>query len=394
MFLSYIDRSNLAVAASDLSYELGLDPRQLGRLSSAFFWSYAVSLWFAGWFMARFEVHRLFAFAFLAWTLATAFTGMAHGFVIIFALRLVLGMGESLAYPSCNQIIARDFPEHKRGFANSVIDACTKLGPAVGTLTGGLIVAHWGWRALFFLLGFGGLLWLPFWFGARPKSPDPQTPHASEAPVAAPSMLEILRVRSAWGSFLGLFCLNYIWYFLLTWLPYYLVRERHFSTQRMALLGSLPYLAIAASSMASGRISDRWIERGGSPTRVRKTFMVAGLLLATLIVPAAAVDNDDIFMGVLIFACVAFGLATSNLWTITQTCAGPPAAAKWTGMQNSLGNLAGITAPWLTGEVVSATGSFYLAFVAAGLISALGAVSFGLIVGKVETVKWAKATPP
>ena len=98
----------------------------------------------------------------------------------------------------------------------------------------------------------------------------------------APSIPEILKQRSAWGTFVGLFSYNYLSYFLLTWLPFYLVRERHFSMQKMGSIGGAAYLILAVSALISGWVSDLWIARGGTPTRVRKTFTAwagAGLLL-------------------------------------------------------------------------------------------------------------------
>jgi ACS family D-galactonate transporter-like MFS transporter len=55
--------------------------------------------------------------------------------------------------------------------------------------------------------------------------------------AAAPSLSEFLRQRSAWGTSIGLFCGNYVNYFLITWLPFYLVRERRFSMDNMAKIG-------------------------------------------------------------------------------------------------------------------------------------------------------------
>ena len=60
-----------------------------------------------------------------------------------------------------------------------------------------------------------------------------------------PSFGAILSRRAAWGTFVGLFCGNYAWYFLLTWLPQYLLMERHYTTRMMAIYGSLPFWGVA-----------------------------------------------------------------------------------------------------------------------------------------------------
>jgi len=95
------------------------------------------------------------------------------GFSALFLLRLLLGAAESVAYPSYSKIIATRFPEHRRGLTNALIDAGSKAGPALGTLIGGLVVARFGWRALFSILGFGALLWVPLWVPGR-RVPKPR----------------------------------------------------------------------------------------------------------------------------------------------------------------------------------------------------------------------------
>ena len=206
--------------------------------------------------------------------------------------------------------------------------------------------------------------------------------------MGAPSFAEILSKRDAWGTFLGLFCGNYIWYFLLTWLPFYLVRERHFTIEQMALVGSLPFFGIATTSVIGGYLSDNWIAKGGSPTRIRKMFVVGGLILVNIMLPAVLIKDNNTAMVVLMVASLCFGFYSSNLWAITQTRAGPVASGKWTGMQNGIGNLAGVVAPTVTGIVVDKTGEFFLAFVAAGVVSILGAACFWFVVGPVKPIPW------
>jgi MFS family permease len=387
--INYIDRGTLSVAAPQLTSELSLNPREMGMLLSGFFWTYASFLILAGWLVDRYDVRWVFGIGFVLWSGATLATGFVSGFTALMALRLLLGMGESVAYPSYSKIIASSFPQTHRGIANSLIDMGSKIGPALGTLAGGLLVASFGWRALFFTMGIASLLWLVPWMLWGPRD------HAATAieRTAAPGFGEILRRRDVWGTFFGLFGSNYLWYFLLTWLPSYLVVQRHYSEKMMAVLGSAAFFVIAASSITCGWISDRWIRRGASPTRVRKFFTATGLLLGVLIVPVALVEDRVVSLAFLVAASLALGMCTSNQWAVTQTLAGRTAAGRWTGVQNSFGNMAGIVAPWLTGVIVNNTHSYVLAFVAAAMASVIGGLSFGFVVGKVEPVVWKNRTP-
>jgi cyanate permease len=130
------------------------------------------------------------------------------------------------------------------------------------------------------------------------------------------------------------------------------------------------------------------IARGGTPTRIRKTFVGTGLVLSTIILPVCIVRDERVAITLLILACVSFGLYTANLFAITQTLAGPRAAGKWTGMQNGFGNLAGVAAPWFTGWVVQETGQFYWAFVVAAAVVLTAAAMFVFGIGRIEQVEF------
>ena len=160
VFINYIDRGNLSIAAPLLKGELQISDSQLGLLLSAFFWTYAMFQIVSGWMVDRFNVNWVIAVGFFLWSAATAATGLIQGFAALMILRLILGIGESVAYPSYSKILARHFPEHHRGLANALIDAGSKCGPAIGTLLGGVLMARYGWRPFFIVLGVGSLVWL------------------------------------------------------------------------------------------------------------------------------------------------------------------------------------------------------------------------------------------
>jgi ACS family D-galactonate transporter-like MFS transporter len=386
IFLNYIDRSNLALAADIIQKEFALSYTDIGKLSSAFFWTYALFQLFgiAGWFADRYPVRLVLAGGLFLWSAATILTGALSGFSALFAARLLLGVGESVAYPCYSRIFATDIPMEHRGKANAMIDAGSKLGPALGTLVGGLLLEAVGWRMFFVVLGIASMLWLVPWFSVSGAGHRPALPEKG----AQPTVLQILAQRSAWGAFLGHFCGNYFWYFLLTWLPLYLVKHRGFTTGEMVSITSTAFLAIACATLIAGWVSDRWIARGGTPTRVRKTVVVTGLCGSTVILPAALVRDNTTAMIFLAFGCLAFGIYVSNHWAITQTLAGPLAAGRWTSLQNGVGNLSGIVGAWLTGVVVDRTGSFVVAFAVAAGVALTGALLWGAVVGPVRQVEW------
>jgi len=411
IFINYIDRGNLAIAAPLIKDDLGLSYSQLGVLLSSFFYTYALFQIVSGWLVDRFPVNWVLALGILVWSAATFGTGLVSGFKLLFVMRLILGIGESVAYPSYSKIISRHFSESQRGRANSLISAGQASGPAVGTLLGGMLIAHAGWRIFFMVFGVASSLWLLPWlkFLRKPK-PTTQSNRAllprsagilpasnsaahgaagklTREPVSA-SILQILRQRSAWGTFAGLFAYNYVWYFFITWLPTYLIRERGFSIQAMSIVTGVAFFVLAISALVSGWLSDKWIGAGATPTRVRKTFTGLASLIASSILLVGTVANHRIAISILIFICVGLGMGTSNLWSVTQTLAGPATSGKWTGLQNFTGNLAGWIAPAVIGLIVQRTGNFFWVFVITSGVTLLGAAAWIFVVGPIQPVAW------
>ena len=388
IFVNYIDRGNLSIAAPLIEKELALSPVQIGALLSSFFWTYALLqlLGVAGWLADRFPVTQVLTAGFLLWSVATLATGVLTGFRSIYIARLVLGAGESLAYPCYSRIFATEVAQEHRGRANALLDAGSKLGPAIGTFIGGLILVRTGWRFFFIALGVGSLFWLIPWLRyvrRRPAAP-------AKRELREGSLAELFRRRSAWGTFLGHFCGNYFWFFLLTWIPSYLVKERGMRIDKMTNVVSLCLVAVAAATLLAGWVSDRLIQRGMTPGRVRKSIVVSGLAMSSIILPAAFVASAATCVVFLIAACVAFGSYTSNHWAITQTLAGPLMAGRWTGIQNGIGSLSGVVAPLLAGLIVQSSGSSKLAFLISAAIALAGAVLWGMVVGPVEEARWRK----
>lgn len=382
--INYIDRTSLSTAAPLLTVDLGVSPGHMGLLLSAFFWSYATLQLVSGWLVDRYGVRWVMAIGFFVWSAATAATGLAQGIVALVWLRLLLGAGESVAYPCYSKIIAANFAEHQRGLANSLVDAGTKFGPALGMLAGGILMDRFGWRPVFLVLGLGSLLWLPAWFRWMPREAETTQAAAS----VGPGFLEICAKRQAWATITGHFCGNYLWYFLITWLPSYLVKERGFSMSQMAYVGALAFGVTGVTTIITGAVADRAIARGATPTRVRKTCVILGLGLSTSMITVVVVDGRLASMACLMFACIAYGVFASSHWAIPQTIAGPLAAGKWTGLQNCLANLAGVIAPAVTGFAVERTGHFFWAFAVCSAVVLSGAAAYAFLLGRVEPVKW------
>ena len=385
VLINYVDRGSLSLAVPELKVEWSLSATQLGILLSSFFWTYTLLQSAIGWLVDRYGANLVMTLGLFVWSLATATTGLATGFAMLLSLRLLLGIGESVVFPASSKILAEHLSEHSRGFANSLICAAMRWGTAVGTFGGGFILARYGWRATFVVLGLVGLMWLPAWMRWKPTHAESKSQIGREG---TPTFKAILQKRSFWGAAMGHFSANYLAYFLMSWLPYYLVHERHLSIASMVGTAGILYSVDSVCAIATGWISDRRILGGVSPTVVRKWAMGIGFSVAAAALAACAVAGSRTYMACLVGTAVGCGIANANVFAIAQTLAGPRGAGRWVGLQNCIANFAGISGPALTGFIIDWTGHFGLALAVVALVTLGGGVAWVFVVQRIEETRW------
>lgn len=371
VWINYLDRGNLSGAAPQMARELNLSLVQMGTLLSAFYWTYSVLQVAGGWLVDRYSPARVYGTGYALWSLAMLATGFAGSYPALLALRMTLGAAEAVAFPAYGRMVATMFPESKRGIANALIDVGTKGGPALGLFAGGFLTDVAGWRVMFWAIGGLSLLWLIPWRLATSGDKAPRAPRRSVG-----TFQSLMKRGDAWLTFIGLLCVNYAFYFLMTWLPAYLVKERRYSLRMMAIYGALPYVATAIASLATGAKSDAWIRRGLPSHQVRTRLAVAGLTVFGVALAAAAFGSNLFSMICLIIAFGAVGVFSSQVWAITQSLAGDALTGRWTGVQNAIGNLGGVLAPVITGLTVERTGSFVPAFLIAAVLTGVAAIAY------------------
>jgi MFS family permease len=388
VFINYIDRGNLATAAPLIQDQLGLSASQLGWLFSAFYFSYVPCMPLTGWLADRFGAKVILAAGVAIWSVATFSTGLVGGFLGLLAFRLMLGVGESVAFPCASQILADAVEVGRLGVANGILSFGYLIGPAVGTAIGGALMNLYGWRIVFVVFGASSLLWLLPW---RRVVIGPAVRTAGAPPAPPPLFSEILGTRALWGASLGHFASNYIYYFVISWLPFYLVKSRGFSFGKMTVIVSLAYLLNAGTALLTGWLTDRGIRRGVSATLIYKTIMGVthvvgiGCMAGMLLLPEGGC------VAALFTFCLVAGCSYPGIFAIPQIIAGPQASGRWVGVQNAVGNVAGLVAPVLSGYLVARTGLFDLAFALAAVVNILGFVGWVVLLPRVAPMKWLTA---
>lgn len=382
IILNYVDRGAIGVAAPLMKPELGLSATAFGLAVSAFFWIYAPIQLVLGWLCDRFSVYRLLALGTLAWSVGTFLMGFVGGFLSLFVLRLLLGVAESIAFPGSSKIICRHVPAERRGLANAVVAAALALGPAIGTLLGGLLVAWLGWRAMFFVFGLLSALWLLPW--RRVVGSLPAAAVCAEPRFAVG---KVIGRWSLWSMGAGHFCANYGFYFLLAWLPLYLVQQRGLTIVQMTMLATLGYAVQAAAAITLGSISDRWTRSGRSEASIRRWMMAIAQFAAGLCIVGIFLAQSLVTVALLL--CVA-GVCTAagslNTYAVAQMFAGPRAAGTWVGIQNAMGNLSGVAGPVISGIIIDRSG-YGGAFLLAAAVTLFGGFWWALVIPRIEQVE-------
>jgi MFS family permease len=385
LFINYIDRGAVPTAETLIQDDLGLSPQQLGVLLSAFWWLYTPLQFPAGWLVERFGAARLLAGGLALWACATMLVGVVHSFAALLALRLLLGIGESVGFPSMSKLLASVVPVKSLAFANGIVAFGYLFGPAVGSLAGGMLLASYGWRSAFWVFGALSLLWLLPW--SRMRLPA-QAASAAASAGPDPPTLALLRRPELWGTSLGLFSVNYAFYFTLTWLPSYVVREHGFSIEQMAGFTFLAYLVHAVSALVAGWLIDRVIARWGRANLTYKSVMGVTHLGFVACMVCIALAPAQWALAAIFAYQVLDGANSPGVFGIPQILAGPRAAGRWVGIQNGIGNFAGVIAPALTGFLVGQSQHFTSAFLVAAAVSVLGVAGWVFMIPRVAPLEW------
>jgi MFS family permease len=382
--INYFDRATISFALPLISAEMHLGPEAKGVLLSAFFWSYTFMQIPMGVIADRVNLRWLYGVAFALWSLSQGLMGLAAGLGSLIAFRVLLGIGESIYLPGGSKIVSLLFRPHERGLPAGLFDAGTRTGLVMEGVLVPMMLVHLGWRQTFMVVGFSALVWLAPWFLLTPRNLREPHPHTGGAAGGfGRALVALVTNRNLVGVCLTFFCFDYYWYFLVNWLPDYLVTARGLTMMRAGIYAALPYLVFGMSEPIGGWLADRLVVRGWTQSRARKTVVTVAFMTGLLLIPAAWAQTPAAAVAFIIGGCLV-GLATGNLLVALQSCAPSSAIGLWTGIYNFIGNLAGIISPLITGYLIAQTGSYVPAFLlAAGLITA-GPLAFWFIAQELE----------
>jgi ACS family D-galactonate transporter-like MFS transporter len=368
ILISYVDRGNLSIAADPIMRDFRLVPASMGILLSAFFWTYALFQIPAGFIVDRFGIRVVYACGFLIWSLASAAISLSRGPGEILSLRLVLGLAESVGPLASLAFIRQNFEGPSQGLPVSIYIAGQTIGPACGALLGSMLLADFGWRAMFAATGLGALLWVPLWTYFAPSRSQPAHITTPNLPTSVKwPWRSILTSPSFWAMSASVLFFSYYWYFVLTWMPAYLTISRGYSTIGMGRILSVPLFAMAIVNVLAGFVADKLITSRGRLFGIRLIFLSLGLVGASAVLLLNVTPGRAPILPILTVSVCSFGVASSNFWAIAQYAAPPAIVGRAIGYLNTISQIGGVSAPLITGWSLGPHKDFRLAILLAGL---------------------------
>lgn len=416
--IAYADRATFSIAGSAASEDMQLSPVATGYILSAFAWAYVLGQIPGGALLDRFGSKRVYGIAIAAWSLFTALQGLTPGLigltaaVVLFGLRLLVGLAEAPSFPGNARIVAAWFPKSERGTASAIFNSAQYFSLVVFAPLMGWIAHSFHWRWLFVVMGVLGLVaaysFMRFLHSpsAHPKVNTAELEYIESGgglihmdqigQVKEPSLFtwhsikQLLTNRMMIGIYLAQYCINVLTYFFVTWFPIYLVKERGLNIMEAGFAAVAPALCGFVGGVLGGFISDRLLKRTGSVTFARKTPLLIGMILASMIITCVYIEQE--WLVVTMMAVAFFGKGIASLgWAVVSDTAPPSLAGVTGGVFNTFGNIAGIVTPIVIGYIVQTTGSFDGALIFVGAHCAMTIFAYFVIVGKIERLELKEA---
>jgi MFS transporter, ACS family, L-galactonate transporter len=385
--VSFMIRYALGIVAPTLMTLYHISPETMGYILSGWNWAYTGALPLVGPLVDRFGPWSAMSVGALVCGLSTAALPIATTAASLFAMRFLFGLGHAPLIPVTATSVSRRFPVKERTRAIAVAFSGNQVGLAVGATVASFIMARFGWPAVFYFMGGLTLLLTLAWFLFFPdKAVGRRVSESGGTDTSAKvSWSSLLKYRSTWGIAFGQFGYLYALYFFITWLPTYLIKDRHMTVLATGIFAALPFWVGMLGTLGGGWLGDSLIARGVTTTASRKGIIALGMCLSTVFVISAAYANAASTAAILVTLSVGFlRLATGSCNSLPIDLAPRSAVGTLTSVQNFMGNVGGLLAPIVTGYIVGATGSFLYSLVVAGAMALFGAISYVFLVGNLE----------
>lgn len=355
--VNYLDKLSMNVAIIPISEEFSLNETQAGLIISVFFMSYAVMQLVGGYFSDKYGARKMILISVVLWSIFTILTGFAWSFISLILIRLLFGIGEG-SFPSASTLaIADNFHKSERGRAKSTLTAATTVGSMISAIIAAALITSMGWRNLFFVFGILGLfLTIALYFLLKPNGQYSKDKSSGASPKVP--LKKLLKMPMLWQLMLMYFGVSIVNWGLTSWMPTYMVKEKHLDMVSMGALTVIPALAALLAVILTGWLIDKFAV-GKEKYLIMVGALIAGISLF-LMTGASSIA--------MIVTCQAFTLAgclfaTTTILTLPLKYFSHDVIGTATGFMYFGGQLAGAISPSVMGFIISLfNGSYSAAF--------------------------------
>jgi len=391
--INYIDRSAVSYAVEPLEQAFGITTAQYGIISSVFSVGYMVAAFLSGPLVDRFGCQRVLLVAVALFSVTTALIPVAGSFAGLLVIRLLLGVGESPAFPAATRTVSRWLPIRERGVALALCGGVAVSGSLL--ISGPLLTRLMdlvGWQGMFWTLAILGVVWAVVAMALLRDLPEesPRVNDAERALIASDQEAEagsgrasvrwrpLLTNRNLWVVAGGYFAWGFMFWGFMYWLPSFLSGAYGLSVKQAGAFSIAPWACGIVGALVGGVVVDRVYRR--SP-KIRSRFAVMGvalLLAGCSLVPLAIAPTLTVAL-ISISLGVGFGFITGGIWWVASIDAAPDQPGSAAGFADAAFAASGIVAPSVMGFIVSSTGSFTSGFVVMAGLAVLGALLMLLV---------------
>lgn len=364
--IHYIDRVCISKAQNFIQKDLSLDDTQMGWVFGVFTLSYALFEIPGGWLGDKWGPRRVLLRIVIFWSVFTALTGYAWSLASMIACRFLFGAGEAGGFPNIAKMFSVWLPQREHGVAQGITWLAARWGGAFTPLLVVWVLGYVSWRNTFVIFAGLGAVWAAafyLWYRDNPKD----HPGVNEAELAlleeSQKNLDTKHANIPWGKLLTnrsvlllwtyYFCITYVWYFYITWLPKYMEQELKMNMQDSwsSILNGLPLFLGGIGCFIGGFVARRMAARSGNLSRARRQLGVFGMLGASgMIVLATTLNSPTYIMVALGLSGFCNDLSMPGAWGACMEVGGKLAGSV-SGSMNMIGNLGGalgiVAIPWL-----------------------------------------------
>jgi len=389
--IGYLDRVCISTASLAIQQDLGITKTQMGYLFSAFMICYAAFEVPGGWLADRFGPRIVMTRIVIGWSLMTAATGAATGFMSLLLIRALFGASEAGMFPGSARVITRWFPKSEHGWVFGLMLMTATLGGAAAQPLSVWLQQLVTWRWMFVIFAFVGFIWAAAWYvwfrndphSHRGVNAEEVRLIGSPPPRAHPPVpwRQLTHSHHLWVICLMYFSTIYCCYFFITWLPEYLQTERNFSLQSAGWLSAMAMFGMAVGNFLGGWLSDLFSRKFGRGIGRRLPGLV-GLPLAAGAILAAIWTTQPVFSAGL-FACAA-GLASLGVppaWAVCLDIGGRFAGVV-SGTMTTCGCIGGAISSTVMGRLLDHSHSYGVALMTIVVFLLIGAGCWLLIDGE------------